>query len=375
MPIYLDHQASTPLSPGVFAAMTPYFTEFYANPHSDDHAAGWSASFAIDEARAAIADAIAVDPSELTFTSGATEANNLALLGVAAACSAGSRIIVTSIEHKSVLGPARALASRGFDVVVLPVGSDGLLDLEVLGSALEVPTALVSVGAVNNEIGVVQPMAAIAALCRSRGALIHTDATQALSWGAADPTGWNVDFASLSSHKAGGPKGVGALYVSLNARNRIEAVQHGGEQEDGLRPGTLPTPLCVGFAEACRSIPDAAAVARWRGVTRALLSGLEDIWPGLRVNGSRADRHPGNLNVMLPGVEGDQLLAMLQPNLAISRGSACTSGTPEISHVLAAIGISPGAADASLRLSTGAFTTMDEVVEALRLLRAAKSVG
>lgn len=371
MPIYLDHQASTPLSPGVFAAMTPHFTDGYANPHSDDHAAGWAASSAIDTARAVIADAISVEPSELTFTSGATEANNLALLGVAEARSAPARIIVTSIEHKSVLAPARALARRGFDVVVLPVGRDGLLDLGVLAAALDAPTALVSVGAVNNEIGVVQPMTEIAALCRDRGALIHTDATQALSWGAADPSGWDVDFASLSSHKAGGPKGIGALYVSLNARHRIEAVQHGGEQEDGLRPGTLPTPLCVGFAEACRSIPEAAAVERWRGVTQELLAGLEGIWPTLQLNGSRTARHPGNLNVMLPGVEADQLLAMLQPNLAISRGSACTSGTPEPSHVLAAIGVSRNAADASLRFSTGAFTTMDEVINALDLLRGA----
>ncbi|WP_231420799.1 cysteine desulfurase family protein [Sphingomonas sp. Leaf205] len=371
MPIYLDHQASTPLSPSVFAAMTPHFTDGYGNPHSDDHAAGWAASAAIDAARAVIADVISVEPSELTFTSGATEANNLALLGVAEACRGPARIIVTSIEHKSVLAPARALGRRGFDVVVLSVESDGLLDLEVLAAALDVPTALVSVGAVNNEIGVVQPMAEIASLCRDRGALIHTDATQALSWGGADPSGWGVDFASLSSHKAGGPKGIGALYVSLHARHRIEAVQYGGEQEDGLRPGTLPTPLCVGFAEACRTIPDAASVERWRGITEALLSGLQDIWPNLRLNGSRTARHPGNLNVMLPGVEADQLLAMLQPELAISRGSACTSGTPEPSHVLTAIGASRTAADASLRFSTGAVTTMDEVAEALRLLRAA----
>ena len=347
----------------------PYLTGTYANPHSDDHAAGWNASAAVERARADVAAAIGADPIEVVFTSGATEANNLALLGVAGARSAPGRIVVSAIEHKAVLGPARALRRAGHDVVVLPVDAAGYVALELLDAALDASTALVSIGAVNNEIGTVQPMAEIAALCRSRGTLVHSDATQALAWGFASVGDWGVDFASLSAHKAGGPKGVGAFYASVDARDRISPVQHGGDQEGGLRPGTLPTPLCVGFGAACKVLPDGGQVASWRDVTRRLLDGLRDLWPGLRLNGPHGLRHPGNLSVTLPGVEADRLLALVQPDLAMSRGSACTSGTPEPSHVLIAIGVSPSDVDRTLRLSTGVVTTPRDVDEALEVLR------
>jgi cysteine desulfurase len=372
--IYLDHQASTPVVPAALAEIFHCFSETWANPHSEDHAEGWRASAEIEAARGRIAIAVGADAGEIVFTSGATEANNIALLGVAAAApDAPRRIVTIAIEHKAVLAPARALAERGWELVVVPVGRDGIVDVGALESALAPGAALVSIGAANNEIGTVQPLADIAPICHRAGALFHTDAAQALAWRGVDVVDSGVDLMSLSAHKAGGPKGVGALFVAHAARDRIWPVLHGGGQEGGLRPGTLPTPLCVGFGAACDALPDADGVAAWRAVTGRLLSGLRSIWPDLGVNGAAgAHHHPGNLSVTLPGVEVDALIARLQPRIAVSRGSACTSGFAEPSHVLTAIGLDAQRAEATVRLSTGVATTADEVDEAVRLFGLAR---
>lgn len=359
--IFLDHQASTPVSPAVLEAMIPYFSGSYANPHSEDHAAGWAASLAVETARRQVAGAIGAEPSEIVFTSGATEANNLALLGTAAADDGGGAIVVSAIEHKSVLAIGRALQRTGRELRIVPVDATGLLNIDALAAAVRKDVTIVSIGAVNNEIGVVQDMAKVADLCRSRGALLHSDLTQGVGWAAVDVEAMGVDLASFSAHKLRGPKGIGALFVSLAASDRIAPVMHGGGQEQGLRPGTLPTPLCVGFGTACASLPDEAAVASWRSVTRRLLDGLKQLFPGLVLNGANDPRHPGNLNVRVPGVDAQLLVARVQPRVALSRGSACTSGIPEQSHVLRAIGLSEEEADASMRLSTGLDTTFEEV--------------
>ncbi|MCP3733842.1 cysteine desulfurase [Sphingomonas sp. RP10(2022)] len=369
--IYLDHQASAPPSPTVLSAMMPFISGIYANPHSDDHAAGWAASDAVEAARAHVAGALGAETGEIVFTSGATEANNIAILGVAEAATDRRAIVVGAIDHKSVLAPARALGRRGFKVHIAPVDDDGAIDLAVLGDLVNDDTLLVSIGAVNNEIGSVQRLADISRICRDAGALLHSDATQGLAWGAVDVEAAGVDFASVSAHKAGGPKGVGALFVSSTSADRIAPVIHGGDQENGLRPGTLPTPLCVGFGAACTDLPDEDGIERWREVTDHLLAGLRGAIPGLRLNGAPSPRHPGNLSVLLPDGDAAAVVARLQPRLAVSRGSACTSGTPEPSHVLRAIGLSAVEAERTIRLSTGPGTRIEEVERAVALIAAA----
>ena len=353
--------------------MLPYYETKFANPHSDDHAAGWAAADAIDHARGRIATALGSEREEIYFTSGATEANNLAILGVAEAATDRRTVVIGMTEHKSVIGPARALARRGFELRVVPVDADGHVDLAALRALVDETTLLVSIGAVNNEIGTVQPLEVVSSICRGNGALFHSDVTQALGWRAIDVETCGLDLASASAHKVGGPKGIGCLFVSASAAKRIGPVTFGGEQEGGLRPGTLPTPLCVGFGVACEALPDAGAVARWREITARLHDGILSAIPGARLNGAPSPRHPGNLNIMLPGGDAAAMVARLQPELAISRGSACTSGTPEPSHVLRAIGLSGAYAERSIRLSTGRETTVDEVDEAVRLIATAVS--
>lgn len=379
-PIYLDHQASTPLADGVLEAISRSFSDVYANPHSDDHVLGWSAAEAVEGARSEVGDAIGADPSEVVFTSGATEANNIAILGTLSSAQSrsagrGISVVVSAIEHKSVLGAARAATACGADLRIVPVGRDGLIDLDALAAAVDAGTAVVSVGAVNNEIGIVQPLGEIGQICSAAGALLHTDATQALAWRALDLATVNVDLASFSAHKMGGPKGVGALYVAHAAAGRVRPVMHGGGQEGGLRPGTAPTPLIVGFGRACAVLPDERIVERWRSVTDHLLSLLRNAFLNMELNGARSPRHPGNLNVMLPGVPADVLLAHLQPRLAIARGSACTSGMPEPSHVLLAIGRTVEAAECSVRISTGVGTSVEEVARAVKLIEVAAAAA
>ncbi len=364
--IYLDHQASTPTHPQVVAAMQPYYADFYANPHAGDHAAGWSAADAIETARSAVAEAINADKDEIIFTSGATEANNLAILGLTRADPKRTKIVVTAIEHKAVLAPARARARDGVELVVAPVDRKGRIDLDRLSDLVDEETLLVSAMLVNNEMGAVQPISDVSRICQAAGAYLHTDAAQALPWMPIDVLDLGVDFMSLSGHKAAGPKGIGALFVSRDVKHHLEPLIHGGDQEGGLRAGTLPTPLCVGLGEACRLLPEESAVMAWKAVTATLMKGLTRLFPQMEIIGDADMRHPGNLCVRIPGIDAERLVALLQPDVALARGSACTSGIPEPSHVLRAMGLTAHEASEVVRLSTSASTTDEEIAGALR---------
>ena len=370
--VYLDYQATTPTDPRVVEAMRPYWSQFYGNPHSSDHSFGWQADNAVEAARAEIAELIGADPREIVFTSGATEANNLAILGVARADSTTRRrIIVSAIEHKCVLAAARAATVDGFEVTTVPVDQSGFVNVKALAAAMDDRVALVSAMTVNNEIGTVQPIQEIGELCKEFGAVFHTDAAQALTVLDIEVHNLPVDLMSLSAHKIYGPKGIGALYVSQNTPIRPKPIIHGGGQESGLRSGTLPTPLCVGFGEACRIIRQEDQEVRHKlsELRNHFLSGLLEIIPTLQINGAISARHPGNLNVRFPGVEADILLQRLQPSVAASTGSACTSGQPEPSHVLSSIGLSQRQAESSIRFSLGRFTTMSELDYAIAKIR------
>jgi len=341
--------------------MKPYFTDSYANPHASQHAAGWDSSDAIEAARAVIAAQVNADPDEIIFTSGATEANNIAILGIDQNVE-DLRIVTTAIEHKSILAPLRARAARGARTVTISVDAKGVVDLAALRAAVEDGAALVSIMAVNNEIGTRQPIGEIAAICRPRGALLHVDAAQALGFRAIDLIADGADMISLSSHKAGGPKGIGALVVARESRARLSPILFGGGQEDGIRPGTLPTPLCVGFGAACASLPDALTIAAWRARTDGFAAMLIERVAGATRNGGGENSHPGCVSLTLPSGDASAVIARLQPDLAVSSGSACTSGIPEPSHVLRAIGLSAAAAERTIRLSLGP-TTSDADIE------------
>lgn len=369
--IYLDHQASTPLHPDSLAAMQLSFLEHIANPHSSDHVLGWSAADAVEDARHAVADAIRADPDEVYFTSGATEADNIALLGSTARDPARKRLVVGAIEHKAVLGPSREVVRRGGELLLAPCDPDGVIDLEAIGEMIDRTTRLVSVMLVNNELGTVQPIARIAEMCRSAGALLHVDAAQALAWMPIDAFELGADMVSLSAHKMGGPKGIGALFVRRAIRECLEPLFFGGEQEDGLRPGTLPVPLCVGFGAACRAVPSTGEVECWRSRTLAFERRLTVSLPDAFVNGAGAERHPGSISLTLPGRDAEAIIARLQSKVAVSRGSACTSGTVEPSHVLQAIGLTPSECAATIRISPGRFTSEEELHEAHELIVAA----
>ncbi len=378
-PIYLDYQATTPLDPRVFDAMIPYYRERFGNPHSVTHRFGWETEAAVDEARAAIAALIGAEAKALHFTSGATEANNLAIKGVMEAMSAAKpHLVVAASEHKCVLESARAMARRGCRLTVLPVQPSGLVDLDRLAEALTPETALVSVMAVNNEIGVIQPLARIGALCRERGVWFHCDAAQAFGKIPLDVEAMKIDLMSLSAHKIYGPKGVGALYVR-RARPRVRIVPQlsGGGQEAGIRSGTLAPALCVGFGEAARIAAEEMASETERVATlmRGFRERLLAAHPGIRVNGDLVHRYPGNLNLSFPGIDGERLLAEV-PELALSSGAACASATSGPSYVLEAIGLPPVLARSSLRIGIGRFTTPEEMETAAeRLIAAVARLG
>lgn len=369
-PIYLDNQATTQCDPRVMAAMLPWFTEFFGNPHSAEHVMGQQAEVAVEAARAEVAGLIGADVREIVFTSGATESNNIAIKGAARfAARMGDprkRIITVATEHKCVLESVADLAEDGFEPLVLPVGRDGLLDPEVLRAALAVPTLLVSVMAVNNEIGVIQDIKAFAAIAREAAALFHTDAAQATGKIALDVAG--IDLLSISGHKLYGPKGIGALYVRRRPRVRIAPLFSGGGQERGLRSGTLPTPLIVGLGEACRlaGLEMAADTGRVAGLRDRLLTGLGAAIPGLAVNGSIAARIAGNLNLTFPGAAAIGLMAAM-PELCVSTGSACSSAEVEPSYVLRALGLSDDEAARTLRVGIGRFTSAAEIDAAVAL--------
>ena len=372
-PVYLDNQATTPCDPRVVAAMLPWFTERFGNPHSAEHAMGRQAEQAVETARAQVAALIGADPREIVLTSGATESNNIAIKGAARFHAASfntsserRRIVTVATEHKCVLESVADLAAEGFEPVVLPVGADGLLDPAVLAEALRVPTLLVSVMAVNNETGVVQDLPTLAAITREAGALFHTDAAQAAGKIPLNVAG--IDLLSLSGHKLYGPKGVGALYVRRRPRVRLAPLFSGGGQERGLRAGTLPTPLVVGFGEACRlaALEMVAEAARLTLLRDRLLAGLR---VPVTINGSLVYRVPGNLNLTLPYPALDILRS--QPDLCVSTGSACSSAAIEPSYVLRAMGLAPEQAARTLRVGLGRFTSAADVDFAAAALSAA----
>ena len=375
-PVYLDNQATTRCDPRVVAAMLPYFTEEYGNPHSAEHAMGHTAEKAVEDARGHIAALLGADPREIVLTSGATESNNIAIKGAARfAKSMGDprrRIITVATEHKCVLESVADLAHEGFEPIVLPVGADGLLDPNALRAALVEPTLLVSVMAVNNEIGTIQDILTHAAIAKEAGALFHTDLAQAAGKIPLDMAGWKVDLASVSGHKLYGPKGVGALFVRRRPRVRISPLFSGGGQERGLRAGTLPTPLIVGLGEACRlaAIEMADETARVAALRALLLDRLRAAIPGIAINGSWDARIAGNLNLTFPGATAADLMTRA-PDLCVSTGSACSSAEVEPSYVLRAIGLSDDAASRTLRLGIGRFTSAADIEYAVAALVAA----
>jgi len=372
-PIYLDNQATTPCDPRVLALMLPWFTERFGNPHSAEHQMGRDAEAAVEAARAEVAALVGAEAREIVLTSGATEANNIAIKGAARhARRMGDprrRVITVATEHKCVLESVADTAEDGFEPVVLPVGPDGRLDPDVLRQALVEPTLLVSVMAVNNETGVIQDIAALAAVARGAGALFHTDAAQAVGKIPVDVQG--IDLLSLSGHKLYGPKGVGALFVRRRPRVRLAPLFSGGGQERGLRSGTLPTPLLVGLGEACRlaRLEMDVEAARLTALRDRLLAGLRCRIPELQVNGSMRHRIPGNLNITFPVAALELMRAV--PELCVSTGSACSSAEVEPSYVLRALGLTDAAAARTLRLGLGRFTSAADVDYAAEALSAA----
>ena len=364
--IYLDYQATTPVDPRVLAAMLPWFSERFGNPHSAGHAYGAEAAHAVEAARARIAQSIGAEPAEIVFTSGATESNNLAIKGAARFGRPGrTRIVALATEHKCVLESVGDLAAEGFETVILPVGPSGLVDLDRLDRALDERTLLVSVMAANNEIGVIQDLAAIGRLARAKGVLFHSDAAQAFGKVALDVERMGLDLVSISGHKIYAPKGIGALYVRRRPRVRLSPLFSGGGQERGLRSGTLAPALCVALGEAARLYAEEGEAEAVRlGRLAALLRGR---LPGALLNGAAAPRLPNSLNLAFPGVLATDLVAAL-PQLALSTGSACTSADLAPSYVLTAIGCDRARAQSSLRISLGRPTTEAEVVEAAGLI-------
>jgi cysteine desulfurase len=362
-PIYLDYQATTPTDRRVVDAMLPYFTEVFGNPHSRNHRYGWDAEGAVEKARTQVAHIIGANEKEIIFTSGATESNNLAIKGAARFYRDKKRHIITCVtEHKCVLDSCRHLELEGFQVTYLPVQKNGLIDLDQLRGVITGDTVVVSIMAVNNEIGVIQPLADIGRICREKKVFFHTDAAQAVGKIPLDVEAMQIDLMSISGHKIYGPKGIGALYVRRRPRVRLEAMISGGGQERGMRSGTLPTPLCVGLGEACR-IAEAemgAEAERLHALRDRLLNRITEQLPEVYVNGDLEHRIPGNLNISFAYVEGEGLMMGIK-DLAVSSGSACTSASLEPSYVLRALGVEEELAHTSLRIGLGRFTTDAEV--------------
>ena len=369
LPIYLDYSATTPVDPRVAEKMIPYLVEKFGNPASRSHAFGWEAEAAVEEARAEVAKLVNADPKEIVWTSGATESNNLAIKGAAHFYSGkGKHVITVKTEHKAVLDTCRELERGGFEVTYLDVKESGLLDLDVFKAALRPDTILVSVMLVNNEIGVIQPIAEIGEICRGKGIIFHVDAAQATGKVAIDLTQLKVDLMSFSAHKSCGPKGIGALYVRRKPRVRLEAQMHGGGHERGFRSGTLATHQIVGMGEAFRIAREemGAENERIRMLRDRLLKGLSDI-EQVFINGDLEHRVPHNLNISFAYIEGESMLMAIK-DLAVSSGSACTSASLEPSYVLRALGRDDELAHSSIRFTLGRFTTEEEIEYAIKLL-------
>jgi cysteine desulfurase len=360
-PIYLDYQATTPIDERVLLAMMPYLTTNFGNPHSVEHSFGWQAEAAVEIARKNIATLIGASHGEIIFTSGATESNNLAIKGIVyAAYPKKNHIITVKSEHECVLASARSLENGGFDVTYLDVDEDGLIDMGALEAAITDKTSLVSVMAVNNEIGVIQNLKAIGDLCRDKGVIFHTDAAQAVGKIPLDVEELNIDVMSISGHKIYGPKGIGALYLRKNTP--ILSLIDGGGQENGLRSGTLSPALCAGIGKAC-AIAGEEMAKDYQHVTELsirLLSKISAALNNVHFNGCRENRYPGNINLTFYGIKSDILVADLR-DIAISTGSACSSAKHKPSYVLEAIGLNKQEIDASVRIGIGRMTTIEEI--------------
>ncbi len=370
LPVYLDYSATTPVDPRVAEKMIPYLCEKFGNPASRSHAYGWEAEKAVEEARAEVARYINADPREIVWTSGATEADNLAIKGGAHFYKdKGKHLITVKTEHKAVLDSMRHLETEGFEVTYMDVEENGLLDLAKLEAAIRPDTTLVSVMAVNNEIGVIQDIAAIGEMCRRHGVLYHCDATQAVGKMDLDTEKLKIDLMSLSGHKVYGPKGIGALYVRRKPRVRIEPQIHGGGHERGMRSGTLPTHQIVGMGEAYRlaRLGQAEEIKRIAALRDRLKDGIEKNIPEIVINGDMEHRVCSNLNVSFNFIEGESLM-MAVKDLAVSSGSACTSASLEPSYVLKSLGRSDELAHSSIRFTLGRFTTEEEIDFAVKLL-------
>lgn len=363
LPVYLDYSATTPVDPRVAAKMIPFLTEDFGNPASHSHAYGWTAEKAVEEARGHVAALIGADPREIVWTSGATEADNLAIKGAAHFYrEKGKHLITVKTEHKAVLDSMRHLETEGYEVTYLDVQEDGLIDLEALRAAMRPDTILVSVMAVNNEIGVIQDLEAIGTMCRERGILFHCDATQAPGHMPLDVDAIRCDLMSLSGHKVYGPKGIGALYVRRRPRVRIECQIHGGGHERGMRSGTLATHQIVGMGEAYRlaKLELDEELPRLRRLRDRLWDGIRSNIPEIYLNGNWEHRSPHNLNVSFAFIEGESLMMALK-DIACSSGSACTSASLEPSYVLRALGRDDELAHSSIRFTLGRFTTEEEI--------------
>ncbi len=369
-PIYLDNQSTTRTDPRVVEKMLPYFTEIYGNPHSRSHAYGWESEAAMEEAREQIARLIGASSKEIIFTSGATESNNMAIKSVGRFYKEKKNHIITCVtEHKCVLDSCRHLEKEGFDVTYLPVQEDGLINLDDLKAAITEKTLLVSIMTINNEIGVIQPMEEIGAICKEHGVFFHTDAAQAFGKIPLDVNAMNIDMMSISGHKIYAPKGIGALFVRRRPRVRMEALINGGGQERGMRSGTVPTPLAVGLGEAARIAGEEMEEEKQRierlskKFTDAILDGVPDVF----LNGHREKRWKGNINLSFAYIEGESMIMAIK-DLAVSSGSACTSASLEPSYVLRALGVSEELAHTSIRFGIGRFTTEAEVDKAIEIV-------
>ncbi|WP_395477600.1 IscS subfamily cysteine desulfurase [Rickettsia endosymbiont of Pantilius tunicatus] len=370
LPIYMDYQATTPLDPRVMEAMLPYFTTKFGNPHSRSHSFGWEAENAVEEARGDIAKLIGAEAKEIIFTSGATESNNLAIKGIAKFYGNKKNHIITVVsEHKCVLDACRHLEQEEIKVTYLPIKPNGIIDLEVLKNAITDQTMLVSVMAVNNEIGVIQPLKEIGKICREKGVFFHSDIAQGFGKIPIDVNECNIDLASISGHKIYGPKGIGALYVRKKPRVRITPLINGGGQERGMRSGTLPTPLIVGLGTVAKIAynemeKDTKHVNHlFDKFLDAINSQISEVY----LNGDKDQRYKGNLNLSFAGVEGESIILAIK-DLAVSSGSACTSASLEPSYVLRSMGVDEELAHTSIRFGIGRFTTEQEIDYAVKLI-------
>lgn len=371
--IYLDYQATTPLDKRVIDKMLPYMNSKFGNPHSSEHSYGWESEQGVAHAIRQIAEYIGAIDDEIILTSGATESNNLAIIGIAYTAQKKfirkKTILVSAIEHKCVLGSSRFLEEMGFCVKKIPVNKEGIIDINTFNNLITDDVLLVSIMATNNEIGTNQPISEIGKICKEREILFHTDAAQG-GYANLNVIENNVDFMSLSAHKIYGPKGIGALFISKDSILKPTPLIYGGDQQFGYRSGTVPTFLAVGFGEAAEIMMNEkeAEMQRLKNLRDELFATLASTCPQIKINGDMKNRHPGNLNLFIPNIESKRLIYSLQPNLAFSTGSACTSGIIEPSHVLKAIGLTTDESEHSFRITIGRYTTLEEVKKASNII-------